>query len=151
MYPLADAPCKELRKQPAAPTTSGLQKETKGTFHGSLRDTSSGRLELLRYIGKTHELIRFVGCKTHHDLSVGLRMLTPYTDSSSDLYSRTPSSQKDSVLATATGDDIPIRHLPSNPLLVQDIAENYQKYGKRATRSRAEVSDNGERATRLTV
>lgn len=73
-------------------------------------------------------------------------MLTPYTDSSSVLLSRTPSPRKDSVLATATGDDIPIRHLPSNPLLVQDIVSSViEMYVKEKLASRPKTIRNTER------
>lgn len=40
--------------------------------------TSSFEYETVRDIQKTYELIKFIGCETHHDVLVALRMLTPY-------------------------------------------------------------------------
>lgn len=119
---------------------------TRRTSDGGLMDTSSGRLQLLRDISRTHELIRFVGCKTHHDLSVALRMLSPYTEIPSVLHSRSPSLQQDSILATTTSDDNSVRHLPCHPLIVQDILSSViELYVEEKLASRPKTIRNTER------
>lgn len=136
-------PCKRASNLtiPVVDTPRDVTRNT--SLHGRQNDACSAQLEISRDIRKTYDLIKFVGCKTHHDLSVGLRMLSPFLSSPAADASPSTSNR---MLPIYTDDDISIRHVPPEPRLSEEIVISViEMYVKAKLASRPRATRNTER------
>ncbi|KAJ9093797.1 hypothetical protein QFC19_008174 [Naganishia cerealis] len=110
---------------------------------------------MVRDIRKTYDLIKFIGCETHHDMLVALRMLAPYLDTCAEQEQerRSYSSGTDKAIdGMLTDGSYPIRHLPAGPHVAEktmcDVLDMYiaaklarRRKTKNPERERMEVGD----------